>query len=87
MMGEMLLRPVGHFYSFLSYYLKMVLKQWKQRAGGGGGLHKVEFIIYYLSPNNFRVLSQLNKNRLNKKCIQLVIQKFLRENTIWASPE
>ena len=66
----MLLRPVGHFYSSLSYYLEMELKEWQQRAGRGKReLHNVVFIIYHLSLNNFRVLSKLSKNRLNQKCI------------------
>jgi hypothetical protein len=52
-----------------------------------GELHNIEFIIYYLSPNNLRVLSQLIKNRLNKKCIQKIFLLFLREITTWPSLE
>jgi len=36
MLGVMLVRPVGNFYSSLSYYLKMELKPWQQRGGGEG---------------------------------------------------
>jgi hypothetical protein len=32
----MLLHSLGHFYSSLSYYLEIELKQWQQRAEGGG---------------------------------------------------
>jgi hypothetical protein len=87
MMGAMLLHPVAHVYSSLFYYLEIELKQWQKRAGGGERIAQFRVHNLLLVTNNLGVLSQLNKNRLNQKCIQKIIRKFLRENTIWASLE